>query len=213
MALNRCCGTTRKGSRCSITATSRLTDDGGRLTGAPLQRGGKYCRLHTRPFCAFPAEFDGPAVVLLLDLETTGVDVASDQIVELAAYHAPAERDLRGAAFSTVVKPSVEDTAGHVHGIGASELSQGLPFGVAWSRFLDFVVGLQRVSILSADHCDSEDEGTSTVVLPFDAPTVVLVGHNSFRFDIPLLLFECLRHGRSLSPFEEWLSVDSLPIV
>ena len=96
MSLARCYGTTRKGLRCSITATSRLTDDGGRLIGAPLQRGGKYCRLHTRPFCKFPAEFDGPAVVLLLDLETTGVDVASDQIVELAAYHAPAERDLRG---------------------------------------------------------------------------------------------------------------------
>jgi len=97
MALNRCCGTTRKGLRCSITASSGLTDDRGRLIGAPLQRGGNYCRLHSRPCCAFPAEFDAPAVVLLLDLETTGVDVASDQIVELAAYHAPIERHARGA--------------------------------------------------------------------------------------------------------------------
>jgi hypothetical protein len=84
-------------------------------------------------------------VVLLLDLETTGVDVANDQIVEFAAYHAPTERHVRGAAFSTVVKPSVEDSAGHIHGIGPNELSQGLPFGVAWSRFLDFVVGLPRI--------------------------------------------------------------------
>ena len=146
MAFTRCCGITRKGVRCSITATSRLTDEGGRLIGAPLQRGGNYCRLHSRPFCAFPGEFDAPAVVLLLDLETTGVDVASDQIVELAADHAVAERDLRGAAFSTIVNASAQDTAVHIHGIGASELSQGLPFGVAWSRCLDFVVGLQRVS-------------------------------------------------------------------
>ena len=32
MALNRCCGVTRKGVRCSITSTSRLSDDGDRLT-------------------------------------------------------------------------------------------------------------------------------------------------------------------------------------
>ena len=215
MALSRCCGTTRKGARCSITASSGLTDNCGRLIASPLLHGGSFCRFHARPFCALPAEHlvGSAAVVLLLDLETTGVDVANDQIVELAAYHAPKERHVRGAAFSTVVKPSVEDSAGHIHGIGPNELSQGLPFGVAWSRFLDFVVGLQRVSIASADHSDSEDDGTSMVVLPFDAPTVVLVGHNSFRFDFPMLLFECLRHGRSLSPFEDWLFVDSLSIV
>ena len=90
MALARCCGTTRKGLRCSITASSRLSDDGGRLIGAPLQRGGKYCRLHSQPFCALPAdELVGAAVVLLFDLETTGVDVATDQVVEFAAHHAP----------------------------------------------------------------------------------------------------------------------------
>ena len=88
MALNRCCGVTRKGLRCSITATSRLTDDSGRLIGEPLLHGGKYCRLHSRPFCTIPADSVGPAVVLLLDLETTGVDVATDQIVEFAAVHA-----------------------------------------------------------------------------------------------------------------------------
>ena len=107
----------------------------------------KLRRVHARPFCALPAEhFVGSAaVVLLLDLETTGVDVANDQIVEFAAYHAPAERHVRGAAFSTVVKPSVEDSAGHIHGIGTNEVSQCVPFGVAWSRFLDFVVGLPRI--------------------------------------------------------------------
>ena len=61
--------------------------------------------MHARPFCGFPADFDGPAVVLLLDLETTGVDVASDQIIEFAVF------DIRGAAFSTVVKASTPDTA------------------------------------------------------------------------------------------------------
>ena len=93
MAFSRCCGITRKGVRCSITATSRLTDEGGRLIGAPLLHGGNYCRLHSRPFCAIPADFDGSAVVLLLDLETTGVDVASDQIIEFAAF------DIRSSIF------------------------------------------------------------------------------------------------------------------
>ena len=69
-------------------------------------------------------------MVLLLDLETTSADVANDQIVELAAYHAPTGRHVRGAAFSTVVKPSVEDSASHIHGIGPNEFSQGLPFRV-----------------------------------------------------------------------------------
>ncbi len=137
MALHRCCGITRRGLRCSITAASRLTDDRGHLIGSPLQSGGSYCRLHAQPFCAVPADdLVGPAIVLLLDLETTGVDVATDQIVELAAYHAASERHLGGAAFSTVVKASALDTAFHVHWIEAGEIAQGPAFGVAWARFV-----------------------------------------------------------------------------
>ena len=210
MSLARCCGTTRKGLRCSITATSRLTDDGGRLIGAPLQRGGKYCRLHTRPFCTFPAEFDGPAVVLLLDLETTGVDVASDQIVELAAYHAVAERDLRGAAFSTIVNASAQDTAFHVHGIDAAEITQGPPFGIAWARFVTFVEELQRLPV--PDQSDSECEETP-VTLPLEVPTVILAAHNGVKFDFAMILFECARHGCSWASLENWLFVDTLSIV
>ena len=80
MAFIRCFGITREGVRCSITAISRLTDEGGRLLGAPLLHGGNYCRLHARPFSAFSADFVGTAEVLLLELETTGVDVAGGQI-------------------------------------------------------------------------------------------------------------------------------------
>ena len=56
MALSRCCGTTRKGARCSITASSGLTDDCGRLIASPLLHGGSFCRFHARPFCALSAE-------------------------------------------------------------------------------------------------------------------------------------------------------------
>ena len=82
--------------------------------------------------------FDGPTLLFYLDLESTGVDVASDQIVELACCHAPSDSRASGAAFSTTVRASVEDTAFHVHGIEAHEIAAGPDFSVAWARFLDF---------------------------------------------------------------------------
>jgi len=137
--------------------------------------------------------------------------VASDQIVELAAYHAPSERDLRGAAFSTVVNASAQDTAFHVHGIEAMEVAQGPQFGVVWCRFVSFVEELQRQFVL--DQSDSECEDTP-VVLPFEVPTVILAAHNGVKFDFAMILFECRRHGCKWEPsFEDWLFVDTLSIV
>ena len=176
MAFIRCCAIIRKGIRCSITATSRLTDEGGRLIGALLLYDGNYCRLHARPFCAFPADFVGPAVVLLLDLETTGVDVASDEIIEFAAFGS------KGGKFSTVVKVSAPDTAFHVHGIEAIEVAQGPPFGLVWSRFVSFVEALQRLTV--PDQSDSECEDTP-LVLPLEAPTVILAAHNRGQVRFP----------------------------
>ncbi len=67
----RCRGTTRKGNRCSITSTSTMTDDGGRLVSQPLRCGGDYCALHAKPFVVRPAPLDeAAAVVVFLDLET-----------------------------------------------------------------------------------------------------------------------------------------------
>ena len=153
---NRCAGLTRKGSRCSITSTSRLADESGRLVAEPLQRGGAYCRLHSRPFVTQSVGcFDVPALLFYLDLESTGVDVASDQIVELACCHAPSDPRASGAAFSTTVRASAEDTAFHVHGIEAHEIAAATPFSVAWTRFLEFIDHLQRVA-LHARHVHEE---------------------------------------------------------
>ncbi len=103
-SMARCRGTTRKGNRCSITSTSTMTDDGGRLVSQPLRCGGDYCALHAKPFVVRPAPLDETAAVLIfLDLETTGVDVARDRIVEIAATHAPADPRLEGSSYSTVV--------------------------------------------------------------------------------------------------------------
>ncbi len=100
----RCAGVTRKGTRCSITGASRLTDDRGRLVSEPLVRGSHYCRFHAAPFCIQPVgNFIGPPILLLIDLETTGLDVAEDQIVEIAACHVPRCPLMKGAAFSTTV--------------------------------------------------------------------------------------------------------------
>ena len=161
MAL-RCSGVTKKGTQCSITACSRLTDERGRLVADPLRLGGAYCRFHARPFVTKCVEhFAGPALVFFLDLETTGVDVASDQIIEIACIHAPSDPRANGAAFSSVVRATAEDTAFHVHGISAHEIAAGPVFGVAWSRFLGFVENLQMATV--QDCSDSEcdwDAGT-----------------------------------------------------
>ena len=45
-----------------------------------------------------PFTLDRPLV--FLDLETTGIDVARDRIVELAATHAPADPRLAGSSYS-----------------------------------------------------------------------------------------------------------------
>ena len=77
----RCHGKTRAGKTCSITSTSTLTDDKGKLVALPLQRGGDYCALHAKPFLTKPADVDASRAVMLLfcDLETTGVDIARDR--------------------------------------------------------------------------------------------------------------------------------------
>ena len=210
---SRCAGLTRKGARCSITSTSRLADEQGRPVAEPLQRGGAYCRFHARPFVTQSVGyFDGPALLFYLDLESTGVDVASDQIVELACCHAPSDPRASGAAFSTTVRASVEDTAFHVHGIEAHEIAAGPDFSVAWARFLDFVEDIQMTSVQEFSDSECEQEGHPTI-LPSELPAVLVAAHNGIRFDFAMLLFELVRHDMSCGPLEQWLFVDTLSLV
>ena len=175
---SRCTGVTRKGPRCSITSTSLLADERGRLVAEPLRRGGAYCRFHARPFVTQSVGcFRGPALLFFLDLETTGVDVASDQIVELACCHAPSDPRANGAAFSTVVRASAEDTAFHVHGIEAHEIAAGPDFSVAWSRLIDFVAKLQMVSVLDCSDSEGDLEDCPSM-FPFELPAVLMAAHN-----------------------------------
>ena len=119
----------------------------------------------------------GRPCFFFLDLETTGVDVACDQIVEIACCHAPPDPRCPGACFSTVVRASAEDTAFHVHGIDPNEIAAGPVFGVAWSRFLAFVENLQMATV--QDRSDSEcewEEGPPR--LPNEPTKVVMAAHN-----------------------------------
>ena len=76
IAMARCSGTTRKGTRCTITSTSEMIDDSGRLVALPLRRGGELCAIHAKPFVVRPATPETSLITVYLDLETTGVDVA-----------------------------------------------------------------------------------------------------------------------------------------
>ena len=122
----RCRATTRKGTICAITSSSTLKDELGRDVAEPLRRGGNHCTFHARPFCTIPAEFTGKAIVLLFDLETTGLDVPRDLVVEIAAYEAPSDPAALGASFATVVSgapyPGNERAA---HGISMEEIARG----------------------------------------------------------------------------------------
>ena len=105
----------------------------GRDVAEPLRRGGLHCAFHARPFCTKPAEeFTGAAIVRLLDLETSGLDVTRDLVVEIAATVAPADPAALGACFSTVVsgaQASANEPA--VHGIAPAEIAQGPDFSEA----------------------------------------------------------------------------------
>ena len=114
-AAMRCHGKTRAGKTCSITSTSTLTDDRGKLVALPLQRGGDYCALHAKPFQTRPADVDASKAVILVfvDTETTGVDIARDRTAPITrgefgrvgparlwgGLHTKCEQDCRARRF------------------------------------------------------------------------------------------------------------------
>ncbi len=142
--MSRCIGITRVGKHCSVTSSSNWIDDHGRLVAGPLQKGGEFCLFHAKPFCTKPTRLDNvdQMVVFMLDLETTGVDIVNDYIVELAAVHAHGDIRMKGEAFSTTVwvDPDIVRSRGtqafKVHGITDEEIHQGAAFKEVCTRFL-----------------------------------------------------------------------------
>ncbi len=216
-----CQGTTRAGARCKLTAASKMRDEHGRLVAEPLQRGGRFCIFHTRTFCTRHSAPPKNILLVVLDLETTGTDVAEDRIVELAAITVPASPDDPGAVFSTVVSTdsSILENRGtaaqRIHGIERSEILQGPGFVEAWRRFEEFIeyqthVFLEYVEVQS----DDEAEDVLRSPRPPDVlPTVALAAHNGYKFDFAVIAHECWRHGVDLSALSKWLFVDTLDIM
>ena len=141
----KCNGTTRAGTHCQMTAGSNMLDSSGRSVAASLRKGSPFCLLHARPFSTQQASIEGPIVVVYIDLETTGIDVSRDRIVELAAAQGQEAAHVPGASFSEVVHvPSdVRQTPGaqaaaRVHGIPDDEIERGTSFPESWARFLYF---------------------------------------------------------------------------
>ena len=142
---------------------------------------------HAKPFSAQPAFLDDDRTVVLvfLDLESTGVDIARDRIVELAAVHAPVDVRFLGGGFSTVVRvdPIILKERGAaaaaVHGITDEEIALGPDFVVAWDRFVHWTEDLLNIAVTqSGEDSDDDDQANSLPRMPVEPPILLLAAHN-----------------------------------
>jgi DNA polymerase III epsilon subunit-like protein len=173
------------------------------LVAAPLLAGCSRCLFHMSTFVVQSAPTEN-ILVTFLDLETTGLSLADDRIVEIGALAL-----LSGAAFSTVVKPvGAQSSAASVHGIEDSELEQGPLFTEAFERLVHFLDTLSETAMAS-DGESSADE-LQPLKVRAEPPVICLAAHNGFRFDYPMLLCECLRNNIPWSPMMRWRYVDTL---
>ena len=202
----RCDGTCKSGRRCSVTSSSTMADSTGKLVAAPLLAGGSRCLFHMSTFAVESAPAEN-LLVVLIDLETTGLSLAGDRIVEIGALALKG-----GAAFATVVKPvGAQSSATSVHGIEESELEKGPLFPEAFDRLVHFLNTLSETAMAS-DAESSEDE-LPPLKARSEPPVICLAAHNGFRFDYPMLLCECLRNGISWSLMARWRYVDTLVLL
>lgn len=141
-------------------------------------------------------------VPIFYDLETTGLDVESDAVVQVAArvcprwleYFACEEKGDIGAGTPLVfhrqfVKPDceIDEGASAVHGIREADVENG-------AAFADVMCDLQKF-------CDA-------VRVKAGRDAVMLVAHNNFSFDGPLLANQCAR--ARLPPLERVVYGDTL---
>ena len=146
-AMIRCKAITKAGKQCSVTSNSSWIDNDGRVVAEPLRRGGDFCALHAKPFCTKATKVDDfeRLLIFILDLETTGVNVTKDRIVEVAAVQAHGDARMSCGCFSTTVQvdPDILKERGEeafkVHEITYEEINHGPSFDQAWTRFLTWI--------------------------------------------------------------------------
>jgi DNA polymerase III epsilon subunit-like protein len=131
------------------------------------------------------------AIVVFLDLETTGIDVARDRIVELAATQAPADPRLEGSSYSTVVSVDPQilkergGEAAAVHGITDEEISLGPCFREAWARFLQWVEGLLNTAVVESLDIDTDtDDDEPRAQQLEESPVLLMAAHNGVRASV-----------------------------
>ncbi len=173
------------------------------LVAAPLLAGCSCCLFHMSTFVVQSAPTEH-MLVTFLDLETTGLSLADDRIVEIGALALKS-----GATFARVVRPiGAQSSATCVHGIEESELEQGPLFAEAFERLVHFLDTLSETAMAS-DGESSEDE-LPPLKVRAEPPLICLAAHNGFRFDYPMLLCECLRNHIPWCPMMRWRYVDTL---
>ena len=188
-----------------------MTDASGRLVGLPLRHGAQHCRFHAKVLCETASSTECKDNVLFyIDLETDGLDVFRDNIVEIAALESAS-----GAAFCALVRPPVQatqsPTAAAVHGINEAELQEAMPFKQVfklWVQFLDAVAN----SALVSDDSSSSQEAEGVPTLPFPTPQIQLAGHNGRAFDFPMLLSNCVRKGCAVEHLGRYAYIDTLDV-
>ncbi len=201
----RCRGTCKNGKQCSITDSSSMLDSYGRLVSAPLLGGCDTCIFHLATFVTKPLTRNTSFVGVCFDLETTGLSVTSDRIVEIGAVELDS-----GAAFGVVVNPGASFNAyseGAVHGIHKDELEKGFSFKSAYEQFMSFLQN--AIDMAVSEDSNSEDEPTPPR-LKNERPTLLLVAHNGRKFDFPFLIAECARNRLAWNA--DFAYVDTLAI-
>ena len=230
----QCQGITKAGRRCSIDSHSKMKNERGKLVGEPLLHGSRFCLIHAQIFQYEPAIITSPTLLLFyLDFETTGLgmitertrarlytctcacaqqscprlDVLDDNIVEIGLLECEGL-----AVFTTVVCPPQlpPEEVPTVHGISVDELRQGPCFAVAFHRMVSFIRNLVEMAIHDTD--DSSCDECAAPTLSENSPRVVIVGHNIYRFDLPILLSECHRNAIQFDALEQWYFMDTLEI-
>jgi len=207
----RCVALNKAGRQCGIISTSQALDSSGRLAATPLLHGGTRCIFHARWLCSGPLAtgvLESPPLVVYIDLETTGLSLAADEIVEIGMMAEGSK-----AAFSTVVRPMMLPGDCGVHGISPSELLEGPTFPEAFDRVATFLDGL-AASALSEGSSSSDESGPATPRLRSSPPRILLAAHNGFRFDYPMIVSQLWRSN--LWPgtvLGGWLYVDTLDVL
>ena len=143
----------------------------------------------------------------------TGLDVTICEVVEIAALVATT-----GSRFATVVRPTLlqeAELATAVHGIGSDEMHRSPSFSVAFKRFVEFLQHAADTALAEPENSDDEEDGDPEAlpILQCPAPTVVLCGHNGFKYDGPVLVYECARHGVPVCWLNQFKWLDTLHVI